>query len=300
METEIIHWIKKRFLRGCVPLGAGFDDAALVKVPRKEILVSCDMIIEGTHFFSDEKPENIGRKSACISLSDMAAMGAKPLYMLLSLGIPRHYSFEAAKRIFRGIESALRPFDVALVGGDTVRSPKIVLDSVILGVNETGKVLCRGGAQQGDVILATGYFGRSLETGWHCRFMPRVREMLFLKKKLKITSAIDASDGLHASLRILSEESGKKFCVDVSRIMCRGTSGRRDNALRHALFDGEDFELVFTAKPERISQVVDEFEKRFRIPLVAIGTVDSGRGLFFRDADGRPVRVAGKEFCHFD
>jgi thiamine-monophosphate kinase len=300
MENEIIRWIKRRFFDRRVPIGAGFDDAALVKVPGRDILVSGDMLVEGTHFVRGEKPENIGRKAVSISLSDMAAMGAEPVCLLLSLGVPERYPIASVKRLFRGVASALKDFDTPLVGGDTVRSPGIVVDTVVIGANRRGKVLRRSGARPGDVILATGVFGSSLSTGWHCRFRPRIREMAFLKQRLDITSAIDASDGLHASLRILSQESGTRFRVDASRILFRRKRPTHAQSLRSALFDGEDFELVFTSRDRRIPQVRRQFQKKFKLPLSVLGKVESGRGLFFADASGRPVRPSGEEFRHFE
>ena len=256
------------------------------------------MLVEGTHFLKSEKPQNIGRKAAAVSLSDMAAMGAIPLYMILSLGISRSINFTFVKNLFKGISSALAPFNVKLIGGDTVRSPHLVIDSVIIGTNRKGKVLKRNGAKPGEIIFTTGYFGHSFSTGWHYRFIPRIKEMQFLKQKISISSAIDASDGLYASLRILSQESKVSLHVDCSKVLLRKKCQTFKKSLETALFDGEDFELVFTGNCHDFEKIRSKFKNKFGVPLTIVGKVCPGKGLKFYDNNKR-LKIKNKEFQHF-
>jgi thiamine-monophosphate kinase len=299
MEQKIIGWLARSFLDKKIPVGIGLDDAALVDIPKKQILLSCDMLIEGTHFRSKEDPVHIGRKAASVSLSDIAAMGGEPLYLLVSLGLPRRYGFSDARKIFQGIRAALSPYRAKLVGGDTVRSRFVVVDTTIVGYIKEGKVLTRSGARPGDSIFATGCFGDSLRTGWHYRFTPRIKEMEYLRKKIRITSAMDASDGLHASLRTLSQRSGAGFDVACGEIKSRVAKKDFLLAVDSALFDGEDFELVFTGRCPDAVRTARDFEKKFKVPLSVIGKVRKGAGVKFFDRESREVRFENREFRHF-
>ncbi|MCK5708422.1 MAG: thiamine-monophosphate kinase [Candidatus Aureabacteria bacterium] len=299
MEHKLIRWLRSQNRNSRIPIGCGIDDAAFVNLPSKQIVVSSDMLVEGTHFKVKEKPKNIGRKSAAVSLSDIAAMGAKPLYMVVSLGIPQNYSFSSVKSIFNGMSSVLIPFKTKIIGGDTVRSPSIIIDSTIIGT-KCGNILKRKGACIGDLVFTTGFFGNSFTTGWHHSFKPRIREMQLLKRKIKITSSMDASDGLYASLRILSEESSVCFEIDTSSIRFRKRQNSFEKSLESALFDGEDFEMVFTGSCEKPEKIIKEFKKRFGIPLSIIGKVNKGKGLKFFDQNNKKIHVINREFKHFE
>ena len=300
MEQKLINWVREKYADSSIPIGIGCDDAAAICISGKELLISSDMLIENTHFSSSEKPLNIGKKAAAVSLSDMAAMGAVPLYLLVSLGVPKNYSFLSVKKIYRGLDSLLRAFNVKLIGGDTVRSPHVVIDVTVIGINKKGSVLKRSGAKKDDLIFATGYYGRSYETGWHYRFIPRIKEMQFLKGKIRISSAIDASDGLYASLRILSMESKTAFKIDCSKIKIRKKGRSFMRSLEHAFFDGEDFEMVFTGKCSNIKKVSSDFKKKFGIPLAVIGSVHKGKDLHFFNGFGEKLTIKNKEYRHFD
>ncbi|MBN1522739.1 MAG: thiamine-monophosphate kinase, partial [Candidatus Aureabacteria bacterium] len=229
----------------------------------------------------------------------MAAMGGSPLYLVISLGLPRTTSFSSVKSFFRGVESAVNPFKVKLVGGDTVRSQRVVADTCVIGVVRAGGVLRRMGAKPGDLIFATGAFGYSFSTGWHYLFQPRIKEMEFLKKRMKITSAIDASDGLYASLRTLSRESRVFFRIDASKIRFRKKQRSFRASFEAALFDGEDFELVFTGRCWNFDRLSEQFQKSFQVPLSVIGRVEAGQGMRFIDKEGWNIHVRAREFQHF-
>jgi len=257
------------------------------------------MLVEGTHFHKGENLKNIGRKAAAVSLSDIAAMGGIPLYITVSLGIPGFINFRSVQYFYKGLFAVLDHFNVKLIGGDTVRSPYIVVDTCVIGINKSGKILKRKGAKTGDFIFTTGYFGSSLSTGWHYNFLPRIKEVLFLKKNMHITSAIDASDGLYASLRTLGEESDVKMQIEAHKIPFRKQKKFFKSSLQSALFDGEDFEIVFTGNCRNFKLVSEKFKKLFNIPLNIIGKVYSGRGVKIIDSKGQNIYVKNKEFQHF-
>ena len=120
-----------------------------------------------------------------------------------------------------------------------------------------------------------------------------------MKKRIKITSCIDASDGLYASLRILSCESKAALHIDCSKIAFRKKGKTVKKTLESALFDGEDFELVFTGSCQHALKIQAEFKKRFHIPLTIIGQVKKGKGIRFYDNMKKPVTFINKEFRHF-
>ncbi len=298
MERELIEFIRKRFNPKSRICGAGVDDTAVINVKSGKMLLSSDMLVEGKHFLKSDNMYKVGKKCANVSISDIASMGGKPLYFLLSLGIPKGFSIKKVKRFFAGLKYALDRFDVSLVGGDIVGSSVFTADGFIVGVAEKGRVLKRGGAKLGDFVFATGCFGYSFETGWHFDFKPRVDEIDFLKRYIDISSCTDASDGLYASLRILSSESGVGMKVFADRVPQRRKERDFEKSMGHIFFDGEDFELVFTGRCRDFERVANIFYKKFGVPLSLIGEVIEGRGIkvFYGD---RAFPLKGSEYDHF-
>ncbi len=237
-----------------------------------------DTLVEGRHFTSETAPFLIGKKLANVSLSDIAAMGAKPLCLLVSLAIPKNKTGKWTQELYRGIEQALKSYRVLLTGGDTVGAPITVLSSV--GIGETEKPIYREGAKPTDILYATGSFGDSLKTGHHLNFTPRVNEIEWLLKHTVISALTDASDGLARSVELLTTEQGLGAMLDLDKVSLRGNPKQTIQSFSHALFDGEDFELVFASK-EIPSRILLNFEKKFKIPLRAVGKVLRKKNLTF-------------------
>ncbi|MBN2144678.1 MAG: thiamine-monophosphate kinase [Candidatus Aureabacteria bacterium] len=295
-ELKILSFLKKTYNPLHLPYLIG-DDAALLPVPEKgkQLVISLDTLVEKTHFKKTTPAFQTGQKLASVSLSDMAAMGAVPLHLLVSIAVPKSKTGFWLRELYRGINDRIRPYRVLLTGGDSVGSPLTVLTSVMIG--ECSSPLYRKGAASGDFLYATGFFGYSLPSGHHLHFIPRIHEIQWLRKQTQITSLTDASDGLARSIEILTTDWGKGARIELDSLPIRRHKHPTLTTLAHALFDGEDFELVFTG-PAIPSRTITKFQKKFKIPLSCLGKVTSVQKVdyFFRS---KKIHSKGKPFEHF-
>jgi len=287
-ELDLIRWIRARIpaRRPGVLVDSG-DDAAVVRLGRERVLFKTDSVIDGVHFDSRRaRPEEIGHKAIARCLSDIAAMGGVPTFAVAAMMVPRGAPDAWIKRVMIGMERTASAFDTAIVGGDLkAHRGKLSIAIALLGRLE-GPPILRSGARAGDAIAVTGPLGGSI-LGKHLRFTPRVREAQALRKRYTIHAMIDLSDGLATDLAHLCEESGVGALIDEASLPIAAAAKRLGgNALRHALTDGEDYELLFT---------LPAGEAR-RLPRV-IGRIEKGGGLRLRRPDGRqePITVRGWE-----
>lgn len=266
-EQALLRWIRARLGKrnGRVLVDSG-DDAAVVRVEGEEVLFKIDAVIEGVHFRRDARPESIGHKAMARPLSDIAAMGCVPTFAVVGAAIPRTTGTEFMRRVVTGLLKTAKKFDVAVVGGDIAsHSGKLALTVSVLGETRGLKPVLRSGAQVGDRILVTGPLGGSIR-GKHLTFTPRVHEGVGLNRYYEIHSMIDISDGLGVDLGHICDESGVGAVLYPERIPCVGT-------LEQALYDGEDYELLFTAAPEEADRI-----RRTGLATV-IGEISPGRGV---------------------
>ncbi len=264
-----------------VVLGIG-DDCALLRVrPGEEMAVTTDLSIEGRHFQMEwHQPEAVGHRTLARGLSDLAAMGARPVAAFVSLGLRPEMTDgrdEWVKRFYDGLLKLAAEYDVPLAGGDLAESPVVLADIVLVGAVERGKALKRSGARAGDAIYVTGELGgaaaglerlrslqftvRSSQDGSskftvrssqhdsneiplraHLFPQPRVAQGVWLRRRGAATAAIDLSDGLSTDLRHLCEESGLAAEVDEAALPIAAGA-----TLEQVLHGGEDYELLFTA-----------------------------------------------------
>jgi thiamine-monophosphate kinase len=268
-ESDYIEWI--RGLDHGSPLceiGVG-DDLAALKWPAADLLlVGVDQVIDGVHFNSAaHTPQQIGRKAMNRNLSDCAAMGCLPTAALAAVALPKDFSVDRAKQLYRGLREAGDLFDCPVVGGDTATwDGKLVLSVTILGRSAGQKLITRSGAKPGDNIFVTGPLGGSI-LGRHLTFEPRVA---LGRRIAPIASAmIDLSDGLSRDLTHICRASAVGAQIDSNLIPIHPDAQELSNRdkippLDHALNDGEDYELLFTsAAPEiegaiRIGQTTPE------------------------------------------
>lgn len=280
-EWDHIAWIRSQLAqRPDVVIGVG-DDTALVQTDR-QLLVTVDMLMEGIHFdLSQCSPVQVGRKAMNVNLSDIAAMAGTPKFAVVAVAIPKGRSPDFGKELFRGLQEAAQAFDVAVVGGDTNRSVSDVAVSVtVFGVPSPKGPLTRSGAKPGDAIFVTGTLGYSLQ-GKHLDFTPRVREAALLHQRYDLTSMMDLSDGLASDLFHIVEESRCGADLEASAIPIALSAativGDVNTPLEHALNDGEDFELLFTATPESARKIETENPLApFQVPVTRIGTITDG------------------------
>lgn len=309
-------------------VGVG-DDCAVYEISKdRYILATCDMLIEDVHFSrKTASPFLIGCKAVASSLSDVAAMGGRPLFALASVGLPANIPPEFVQDVYIGIRSICTDFQVSLVGGDTVRSPdKVIIDISMIGEPPpNGKYVLRSGAKSGDIIAVTGTLGdsaaglqllsgklsendverRSQLIEAHLAPEPRLREGLFLNEHFELHSMIDISDGLAGDLGHICEMSKVGARIRAEKIPVSMTLNDvcRDAGLdppKYALSGGEDYELLFTLTPEEFVRLKDRWPDEFDIPLTHIGEIDASiEGIHVISPDGKERPLDVHSFEHF-
>ncbi|OGX34280.1 MAG: hypothetical protein A2787_08750, partial [Omnitrophica WOR_2 bacterium RIFCSPHIGHO2_01_FULL_48_9] len=293
-EFGLIGLLRKQFSgsrrrgRPEVIKGIGDDTAVLPFHKDKYLLFTTDMIVEGVHFTKKSPPEAIGRKAMACNLSDIAAMGGVPTYAVVSLGTPARVKVKFIQEIYAGMEHLGKKYRVTIVGGDTVRSDKLIINIALLGEVKRKALTTRAGAKRGDWIFVTGPLGNSLKSGRHLSFTPRLKEAQYLVQNFKPTAMLDISDGLAADVGHILEESRVGAVLYEPKIPCH-----RGAALNNALYDGEDFELLFTVPPASGKKLLAD--KRFYF----IGEiVDRKNGLTLVDRRWKSRRLPFKGFTH--
>ena len=311
MENEFISWLKsknKNSIADYVELGIG-DDGAIIAAPDR-IVVATDAIAEGTHFLLDQHElQRIGRKALAVNLSDMAAMAARPIAATVAMQLPRSFTLEQTQQLYSGIDLFAREYNVAIVGGDTNRwSGGLVLTVTVFGV-PMQKVLAPEGkpciwrmdqACAGDVVFVSGEFGGSIHGG-HLDFEPRLALAEYMTNHYAVSAATDASDSLASDLAALASASQLGFEIDLPAVPIAAAAEQTDNLtetktpLEHAMYDGEDFELIICASPTEAEKI--DRDECLPTKLTRIGEMTEGTELLARDENGRlaVLKIEGYE-----
>ena len=303
--------IARHFTRGTThtTLGVGDDGALITPTPGQELVISTDMLVEGTHFLPDTDAEDLGWKTLAVNVSDMAAMGARPRWATLAAVWPAPTP-DWIEAFARGFFACAEEFDIDLIGGDTTRGPRAFCVT-ILGEVAAGKALRRSGAGVGDDIWVSGQPGRAALGLAHVQGRtvladprraecvaalqrPQPRVALGLALQGLATAAIDVSDGLLADLGHILEASRVAASAQVA--VPSAPTLERDAWLS----GGDDYELVFTAPPARRS-AIDALAGRLQLALTRIGSVAAGSAgaIDLRDAEGNPLAIHRRGYDHF-
>jgi thiamine-monophosphate kinase len=284
-----------------VRVGVG-DDAAVVEPPRGEWLaVTVDAVVEGVHFGPGFSPEDVGWKSLAVNLSDLAAMGARPLWALVALGVPRGADPAWLARVGAGLARCAAAHRVAVVGGNVTAARELSLTVTAIGGVRRRRLLTRQGARPGDVLLVSGTLGDAA-LGLEPAAAPALRRRqrrpdprLALGRALCgiATACIDLSDGLLQDLGHLCDASrvGASVRLDrlpLSRAYRAATRGRRD-PWAAAATGGEDYELL-VAVPSRKVPAALAAGRRAGTRLTVVGEVVAGAGVAALRPDGRAYR----------
>jgi thiamine-monophosphate kinase len=301
-EFDFINSLKQRFAsvstNQSLACGIGDDAAVFRSGPGKETVITADLLVEDIDFRRHTTPPYLlGHKALAVSLSDIAAMGSRPLWSMVSVGVPEEvWQTDFVDRLYDGLLDLANRYGVRLIGGDTSRTPEnIVIDSIVTGECAAGTAVMRSGARAGDQIFVTGSLGgaaaglRLIERGAHLaeqslgdedsqkldhlllrqlRPEPRVGWGIVLGEERLATSMIDLSDGLSSDLNHLCVASQAGALIEAALLPIDGSvaelCGRRAlDPLQLALHGGEDFELLFTVKPgdvPRLPRRVDGVE----------------------------------------
>lgn len=322
-EFDFISQIKQKFDLKKV----GDDCAILPKNETHDMLITSDLIVEDIDFRRSWMiPEFLGHKALAVSLSDIAAMGGKPLYSMLSIGIPDDiWKTDFVEKFYEGYFKLAKTFGVELIGGDVSKTPdKIVIDSTVIGEVEKNKAILRSGAKVGDLIFVTSELGgasaglKLLEDGvkvetaksWQFQLIqkqvtpfPHLEMAEFHKFSSQpkfitefATSMIDISDGLSSDLMHICESSQVGAKIFAHKIplhnRLRGITKIFSEQLEFALNGGEDFELLYTANPEKI------FAEKFP-PLFHIGEITVNVGNIELIINEKSTILQPKGYQHF-
>ena len=326
-EFELIREIAQRVKpRADVLLGIGDDCAILAPPLGKRLALSTDTLVAGVHFFANTEPYLIGYKALAVNLSDLAAMGAQPLWYTMALTLPNADS-NFARELTRGMHTLSVEHDITLIGGDTTRGP-LAITITVIGALEPGLggatlALKRSGAQMGDGIYVSGTVGDAAgalrlrlhgkaEPAWLAQRLdqPTPRVALGLALHAIASSAIDVSDGLVADLSHICQQSRCRARVHADRLPISHelviTHGLA-TAWQCALGGGDDYELLFTAAPKHEGKLV-KLASAQALAITRVGTIgarhasadhETEEWVDVLDANGAPVKIAQRGYEHF-
>ncbi|NGZ86763.1 thiamine-phosphate kinase [Duganella aceris] len=319
-EFDLIkHYFQRPGRAGRATLGIGDDCALLTPTPGMQTAISSDMLVEGRHFFAGEDPARLGHKALAVNLSDLAAMGARPVGFTLALALP------AANRDWlagfsQGLFALADAFDIELIGGDTTKGPLNICITVF-GEVRPGQALRRGAAQAGDDIWISGTLGdaRLALAGYRLELpqpldaaslqaaaarmhtpSPRVALGLLLAQQGIAHAAIDISDGLVGDLGHILHASALGATLDLDALPAGPVLAAQDIALRRAYCaaGGDDYELCFTAPASARAAVLAAADS-VATPVTRVGAIDAASGLRLVDAQGLPLQLKLDSFDHF-
>lgn len=311
-EFQLIERFTRTFPAGTgVEVGIGDDAAVLRPPPGSDLVATVDAVVEGVHFGRAFSPEEVGWKSLAVNLSDLAAMGARPLWALVALATPPDADLGWLERVGRGISRCARRHGTSVVGGNVTAAGQTSLTVTVVGVVRRGRALLRSGARVGDLLVVSGTLGDAalgLSPGAAPALRARQRRPV---PRLALgqgsagvaRASIDISDGLLQDLGHLCEASGTGARVELDRLPLSrayraATKGRAD-PLEEALSGGEDYELLLAVPPARL-RALQEVAHRARTPVAVIGAMEAKAGIRVVKGGGalhRPRR-AGFDHLH--
>lgn len=300
-EDDITAWFRQqsRLDPKAFPIGIGDDMAEIRVADEATVLITTDMLLDGTHFdLATATLEQVGYKAMATSLSDCAAMATIPLAAVVAVALPSGFGSTQLKELHAGIARATDKYHCPLVGGDITSwrgGGRLAVTVAMLSRRAEHPPVRRTGAQVGDVICVTGSLGGS---GFrrHLEFEPRVEEALKIARIVTIHAMMDISDGLSTDLNRICTQSGVGAILDAASIPISNEAQRRADPLDAALNEGEDFELLFAVAPPQW----DLLRRRWHeaVPVTQIGRVTRGHGMQIHMSDGRLAELLPGGYDH--
>ena len=308
-ERKLIERIRKRTGHGNVRLVRGIgDDCAVLRPPSgHELLVTTDFCLENVHFRREWHPARaVGHRCLVRGLSDIAAMGGEPLAVFLSLALPSDLRQAWVDGFIGGLLALAKRWRVPLAGGDIAQSPQgVMADIVVLGSVPKGHALLRSTAKPGDIVYVTGTLGLSVaalnqfragkrpsprSAPRHFFPEPRIDVARVLRERKLASAMIDVSDGLSTDLSHICEESGVGAVVYAESV----PRPKRADGLELALHGGEDYELLFTAPPDK------RLPREIRgVSITPIGEILPGHQMWLASHDGKRSVLQPRGWEHF-
>jgi thiamine-monophosphate kinase len=279
--AEIRRWLGDA--SPAAPFGIG-DDCAVIPPTRRHQLVTTDPVIHGRHFDDDVPARAVGAKLLKRNLSDIAAMGGRPVAAVVSLALAPETSVAWLRGFYLGLAATARKYRVKIVGGDITQGPRGFFGAFLTlhGESSGSRVITRTGARAGDSLLVTGRLGGSL-LGHHYRFTPRLAEGAWLASRPEVRAMMDVSDGLAKDLDALTTSGLSAALVEpavpVSLAARQAATKSGRSPIAHALGDGEDYELLMVVRARaNLDRLARDWKKRFpSVPLARIGSFVAGR-----------------------
>ena len=325
-EFGIIDRFSGNFLKNLPKDVTGIgDDAAVIPWDKKRsLLVTTDMLIEGSHFIRKAiSPEELGHKSLAVNLSDIAAIGGTPTFTFLSLGLPPDFNVEWVDRFFKGFQSLAEKYAVCLLGGDTTQSKEgVIINVTVIGNSQNKHIKFRSGAKSGDLVCVTGGLGdsgaglkclleqKSLNRAakqlirCHHQPEPHIMEGQWLGRKSNVHAMIDVSDGIASDAKHLIKSSGCGIDIYLDQLplsedfksVC---DTHKWNAVELASSGGEDYCLLFTVAPKAFARLSADFLKTFHRPFFRIGKVTKNVGELHYSLHGKSYVFKNSGWDHF-
>ena len=327
-ERELVARIQQRLAPAPAWLLAGIgDDAAVVEPERNRVeVLTVDAVVEGVHFDrAFTPPDAIGHRALAVNLSDLAAMGAAPRLALLSMALPPSLPLDDYDGIADGIARLAAAHRVHVVGGNLTRSPgPLAIDVTVVGTVKRRQALRRSGARAGDDVYVSGTLGaaaaglallkqsagpasappadrESALVDRYLRPQPRVRLGLMLARNRAASACVDLSDGLADGLHRIAEASGVGLTIDADALPIDPSAralfdARGDDPVRAAICGGDDYELLFTARP-RTRRRLTAAERHGGAPLTRIGTCTADRAVVVQR--GGAATAVPEGYSHF-
>ena len=307
-EFGLIERIRERFAsipsHGCEGIG---DDCAVLPLNTTEsMVVTTDLLVEDIHFLRDRiTPEQLGRKSLAVNLSDVAAMGAAPVASFLSLSLPPGVTGVWIDAFLAGYHALSTQFGVPLLGGDTTSArDRLTVSVTAIGRAENTHLKRRGDAKPGDRIFVTGYLGDSAQglqdmlsgrdtpfIALHNKPEPFVNEGIWLGGRNEVHAMMDISDGIASDLMHILQMSGVGAEVSLDMIPT-------NTPIELAVAGGEDYKLLLTADVGAAARLAEDYKAKFGEPLYEIGRIVAGEEIRWLDR-GNPVLLECEGFAHF-
>lgn len=327
-EFDFLKKLRERAVSGTSKKGIGDDCAVIPKDSKTDYVITSDLLVEDIDFnLKWSSPKCVGHKALAVSLSDIASMGAKPVFAMTSIGIPQSlWNKKFADKFYKGWFELAEKYGVELIGGDISKTPdKVFVDSIVIGEVQKNEAVLRSGAKPGDFVYVSGELGgaayglKLLEKGVkysHGKYkieqslisrqlkpLPKIELGILLNKKTLASSMIDLSDGLSSDLAHICSESkvGAKIYneaipLDMSILKLESEITDYTCLLDSALHGGEDFELLFTVPRKKISEL-EKAAKNHKISR--IGEVTKSTGKIELISLGKGIILKPKGFQHF-
>ena len=326
-EFGFIESIKKECITSLkdVIKGIGDDCAVFGPYSGRVFLFTTDMLVEDTHFLKGNiTPYQLGWKTIAVNLSDIAAMGGRPLFLLISLAIPAEMNVELIQDFYKGMKDICEHYEVNILGGDTVASPdKLVISVSLIGDAKENEVLYRSGARPGDSIYVTGNIGdssaglkilkneisppKSIASHFikiHNEPKPLIKTGRIIAASQLASAMIDLSDGLLSDLGHICKESGVgamlfKKKIPISSELKLLASRVKFNPIDLAFSGGEDYLLLLTVPKAKIKDFEILYKDKGSSPLYLIGEIREEKGVRMVNDDGSIEEISIRGFNHF-